>query len=96
MSPALLVLGLGRARYLLFVPWQIRGSLSKCPFEIATKSMRMWRASYLEGARPLVDAYLEKTLNPKLEELKGKLLQVFVFYLFETGSFKQYEVYADF
>lgn len=56
----------------------------------------MWRASYLEGARPLVDAYLEKTLNPKLEELKGKLLQVFVFYLFETGSFKQYEVYADF
>lgn len=44
----------------------------------------------------MVDAYLEKTLNPKLKELKGKLLQVFVFYLFETGSFKQYEVYADF
>lgn len=80
MSLALLGFGLGgRAHYLLFVPWQVRGSLGKCPFEIATKIMRVWRANYLEGAKPLIDAYLEKNFDPKLEDLNGKIAAGFYF-----------------
>lgn len=53
--------------------------MGKCPFEIATKIMRVWRANYLEGAKPLIDAYLEKNFDPKLEDLNGKIAAGFYF-----------------